>query len=91
MGLGINFWLFVFQAIAFSVFATWCYLDNHHSTLAVILLHTAGNLSLDIFTFQAGTIKFWLYTLFMVVGAIIVSLVFLKERKEVRHARQLSS
>lgn len=91
MGLGINFWLFVFQAIAFSVFATWCYLDNHHSTLAVILLHTAGNLSLDIFAFQAGTIKFWLYTLFMVVGAIIVSLVFLKERKEVRHAQPLHS
>jgi hypothetical protein len=33
MGLGFNFWLFVAQAVAFSVFATWCDVDNRHSTM----------------------------------------------------------
>jgi len=80
MGLGFDFWLFVAQAVSFSIYATWCYVDNRHSTLAAILLHTVGNLCNDIFTLPGGTLKFQLYTLFMVAGAIVISLVWLKRK-----------
>jgi membrane protease YdiL (CAAX protease family) len=89
IGLGFNFWLFIAQAVAFSVFATWCYVDNHHSTMAAILLHTVGNLSNDIFNYQAGTPKFWLYTLFMVVGAIIVGIVWLRRKGGTEYVQQV--
>ncbi len=80
MGLGLNFWLFVAQAVAFSFYATWCYLDNQNSTLAAILLHTVGNLCNDIFTLQGGTLKFQLHTVFMVVGALAIALIWLRRR-----------
>ncbi len=80
MGLGLNFWLFVAQAVAFSFYATWCYIDNRYSTLAAILLHTVGNLCNDIFTLQGGTLKFQLHTLFMVVGALAIGLIWLRRR-----------
>ncbi len=89
IGLGFNFWLFVAQAVAFSVFATWCYVDNHHSTMAAILIHTIANLSNDIFNYQVGTTKFWLYTLLMVVGAILVSAVWLRKERGTEHVQQL--
>ena len=81
MGLGFDFWLFVTQAVSFSIYATWCYVGNGHSTLAAILLHTVGNLCNDIFTLPGGTLKFQLYTLFMVVGAVAISAFWLR-RKE---------
>jgi membrane protease YdiL (CAAX protease family) len=80
MGLGFDFWLFVAQAISFSIYASWCYVDNRHSTLAAILLHTVGNLCNDIFTLPGGTLKFQLYTLFMVVGAVVFSLIWSKRK-----------
>jgi membrane protease YdiL (CAAX protease family) len=80
MGLGFDFWLFVAQAISFSVYATWCYVDNGHSTLAAILLHTVGNLCNDIFTLPGGTLKFQLYTLFMVMGAVVFSSIWSKRK-----------
>lgn len=83
MGFGFDFWLFVAQALSFSIYATWCYVDNRHSTLAAILLHTIGNLCNDIFTLPGGTLKFQLYTLFMVVGAIVISLVWLKRKRDI--------
>ncbi len=72
MGLGLNFWAFVAQAVAFSFIATWCYVDNGHSTLAAVLLHTVGNLSNDIFTLQGGTLKFQVYTVLMVLAALAI-------------------
>jgi uncharacterized protein len=81
MGLGFNFWLFVIQAVSFSVYATWCYVDNQHSTLAAILLHTTGNLCLDIFTNRPGTIKFQLLTLLMALGAAIVSIIWVRSKE----------
>ncbi len=80
MGLGLSFWLFVAQAVAFSFYATWCYLDNRHSTLAAILLHTVGNLCNDIFTLQGGTLKFEVQTFFMVVGALAIGLIWMQGR-----------
>lgn len=80
MGLGINFWLFVAQAVSFSVFASWCYVDNQHSTLAAILLHTVGNLCNDIFALPGGTLKFDIYTGLMVIGAVVIGLVWLRQK-----------
>lgn len=83
MGLGLDFWLFVAQATAFSFYATWCYLDNGHSTLAAILLHTIGNLCNDLLVLLGGPVKYQVYTVFMVAGAVIISLAWqTKSRKE---------
>jgi membrane protease YdiL (CAAX protease family) len=84
MGLGINFWLFVAQAVAFSFYATWCYVDNQHSTLAAVLLHTIGNLCNDLFTLSGGTLKFQLQTLLMVVGAFVIILLWLGRRESLQ-------
>lgn len=46
---GIELALFVAFVVGGSFYNTWCYNDNRRSTLAVILLHTVANLSLDIF------------------------------------------
>jgi len=46
---GVEFTLFVVFVVAGSFYNTWCYNDNNRSTLAVILLHTVANLSLDTF------------------------------------------
>ena len=81
MGLGLNFWLFVSQAVAFSFYATWCYVDNQHSTLAAVLLHTIGNLSNDLFTLSGGTLKFQVQTLLMVIGALLIALIWLRRRE----------
>lgn len=86
MGFDFDFLMFVAQAVSFSLFATWWYLGNGHSTLAAILTHTVGNLCNDIFTLQAGTMSFQLYTLFMVIGAILISLVWLKRKEVLQYA-----
>jgi membrane protease YdiL (CAAX protease family) len=44
-----GFAIFATFGLINTIYFTWCYNDNHRSTLAVILLHTVGNLSLDIF------------------------------------------
>lgn len=46
---GIDFTVFIGFVLAGSIYSTCCYNDNHRSTLAVILLHTVANLSLDTF------------------------------------------
>lgn len=46
---GLGFVLFIAFVLAGSIYSTWCYNDNRRSTLAVILLHTVANLSLDTF------------------------------------------
>ena len=81
MGMGFEFWLFVTQAVAFSFYATWCYVDNGRSTLAAILLHTLGNLSNDIFTLQGGTLKLPLYTVLMLLGAVIIHVLMSRGRE----------
>ncbi len=81
MGLGMNFWLFVIQAVAFSFYATWCYVDNRHSTLAAVLLHTVGNLCNDLFTLPGGTLKFQVQTLLMAIGALVIALSWLRQRE----------
>ena len=43
------FIIFVVFGVANTIYYTWCYNENRRSTLAVILLHTVGNVSLDTF------------------------------------------
>jgi len=74
MGFGIEFIFFILFVVASSVYSTWCYLDNGHSTLAVTLLHCTGNLSLDIFVFAFGTLKNRFYILLMALGAVLIIL-----------------
>jgi membrane protease YdiL (CAAX protease family) len=85
MGIGLDFWLFVVQAIAFSVYASWCYVDNRHSTLAAVLMHTIGNLCNDIFALMGSPTKFQLYTLIMVVGALVLGLIFQFQKGQVEY------
>ncbi len=89
MGLGVNFWLFVIQAVAFSFYATWCYVDNRHSTLAAVLLHTVGNLCNDLFTLSGGTLKFQIQTLLMALGALAIAVSWLSRRKSPQPRIQL--
>ena len=85
-GLGLSFWLFVLQAVAFSFYATWCYVENRQSTFAAILLHTVGNLCNDLFALPAGTLKFQIYTMLMVIGAVAIGLIAFRPR-ELQHVR----
>ncbi len=78
MGLGLDFWLFVAQAVSFSFYATWSYVGNSHSTLAAIVLHTIGNLCNDFLTLAPGTPKFQIYTAFMIIGALLICLNWLR-------------
>jgi membrane protease YdiL (CAAX protease family) len=72
---GINFTLFVAFVIAGSFYSTWCYNDNHRSTLAVILLHTVANLSLDTFLLPGtGEYIFKIVTAF---GAVMIAVAWM--------------
>lgn len=53
-GFGIDFFIFVGFVISTAIYSTWFYNANGRSTLAAILLHCVGNLSLDIFS-ASGT------------------------------------
>jgi membrane protease YdiL (CAAX protease family) len=73
MGFGLDFVLFIVTVLAFSVYTTWCYNDNSHSTLAATLLHGAGNLCIVLFTDGSSTLQYRLYALLMALGAVVVS------------------
>ena len=72
---GINFSLFIAFVLAGSIYSTWCYNDNHRSTLAVILLHTVANLSLDAFLLSGAgeTIS----KMLIVVSAMVIALAWI--------------
>ena len=76
MGFGSDFLLFVVAAVSSSVYATWCYNGNGSSTLAAVLLHTTGNLTLDALTDGPGTPQFRLYVLLMALGAVGIGVVW---------------
>jgi membrane protease YdiL (CAAX protease family) len=78
-GFGIDFWLFFAFVLAGSVYSTWCYNDNGRSTLAATLLHTTANLSLDIFNAPGTQMR--VYTLLLLAGAVVVGLVWLREKR----------
>ena len=70
MGFGLDFIFFVLFVVATSVVSTWCYMDNHHSTLAVTLLHCSGNLSFDIFAYDPGSMKHHIFVILATLVAI---------------------
>jgi len=76
MGFGVDFLFFVAFVISSSVFSAWCYYGNQRSIMAVTLLHTASNLSFDIFAYPPGTTKHFVFVLLTCLGAILI-LVFL--------------
>ena len=78
MGFGLDFILYIISVISLSVFSTWCYLGNGHSTLAITLLHTTGNLSFDIFAYAPGSLKHRILVLIIMFGAIILLAYFPK-------------
>lgn len=69
---GIDFALFVAFVLASSIYSTWCYNDNRRSTLAVILLHTVANLSLDTFLLP-GTGEH-IFKIVAAIGAVLVAI-----------------
>jgi len=72
---GIDFTLFVAFVLAGSLYATWCYNDNHRSTLAVILFHTTANLALDIFLLP-GTGEY-IFKVVYVLSAVVIAIAWL--------------
>ncbi|NTU54825.1 MAG: CPBP family intramembrane metalloprotease [Anaerolineales bacterium] len=69
---GVDFTLFVVFVLAGSMYSTWCYNDNQRSTLAVILLHTVANLSLDTFLLP-GTGEY-IFKIVAAVGAVMIAI-----------------
>ncbi len=74
MGFGLDFVLFVATALAASIFFTWCYNANRRSTLAVILFHTVGNLSVDTFMLPGTGPR--IFNLLFVFGAVAIAAVW---------------
>ena len=69
---GIEFALFVAFVTSGSFYNTWCYNDNHRSTLAVILLHTVANLALDTFLLP-GTGEY-IFKVVAAFGAVLIAI-----------------
>lgn len=78
MGFGLDFVFYVIFVFATAVYSTWCYMDNGHSTLAVTLLHTMGNLSIDIFAADPQTLKYRFNVIFMAIGALFLLTYWIK-------------
>ena len=74
-GFGLDFIIFIGLVMASSIYSTWCYLENGHSTLAVTLLHASFNLSLDCFV-VAGSPFQRLSSLGIIVLAGILALIW---------------
>jgi hypothetical protein len=70
--------LFIAFVIASSIYSTWCYNGNHRSTLAVMLLHFTGNLSLDVFTVPGMQDR--IFKVLFVLGAVVIFTVWATRR-----------
>ncbi len=74
-GFGLDFWIFIAMVIAGSIYSTWCYNSNQRSLLAVILLHAASNLNLDLFTGPGMERR--LYFFLVILGALVVAAIWI--------------
>jgi membrane protease YdiL (CAAX protease family) len=81
---GFNFWLYLAFIIASSIFSTWCYNENHRSTLAVILLHTTANLASNIFLLY-GTGEH-IFTILLALGAVVITAAWMFPSGKLKHA-----
>jgi membrane protease YdiL (CAAX protease family) len=73
MGFRLDFLLFVLTATATSFYETWSYYGNGRSTMAATLLHTVGNLLIDLCTEGPGTFQFRTFSLLIVAGAVMIA------------------
>lgn len=76
MGFGSDFLIFILFVISSSVLSAWCYYGNRRSIMAATLLHTAGNLSFDIFAYAPGTSKHLIFVLLTALCAVLVLVYF---------------
>jgi membrane protease YdiL (CAAX protease family) len=74
-GSALDFTLFILFVLASSIYSTWCYNDNHRSTLAVILLHTVANLALDTFLLP-GTGEY-IFKIVAAFGAVMIAVAWM--------------
>ena len=81
---GIDFSLFVAYVMAGSLYATWCYNENHRNTLAVILFHTTANLALDTFLLP-GTGEY-IFKVIYVLSAMMIALAWMMPSQQRKHA-----
>ena len=84
MGFGRDFLIFIVFVIATSVLTAWCYYGNRRSIMAAALLHTAGNLSFDIFAYAPGTTKHLVFVLLSALSAVLVLIYFQVQAKKIR-------
>jgi membrane protease YdiL (CAAX protease family) len=84
MGFGLDFVLFVAFVVASSIYSTWCYNANRRSTLAVILLHTVGNLSLDTFMLPGAGSQ--IFNVIFVFGAMVITMVWVTRSRKLTNA-----
>jgi uncharacterized protein len=73
-GLGLDFWIFVGMVMAGSIYSTWCYNSNQRSTLAVILLHTTLNLSLDLLSDPGADRR--PFFILIILGALVIAAIW---------------
>jgi len=71
----IDFSIFIAFVVASSIYSTWCYNDNHRSTLATILLHTVANLALDVFMLP-GTGEY-IFKVICTLGAVLIAIAWM--------------
>ena len=81
MGFGPDFLIFILFVISTSVITAWCYYSNNQSVLAAALLHTAGNLSFDIFAYAPGTTKHLVFVLLSAFAAVLILFYFQFSKK----------
>ena len=74
-GFGPDFLVFIVFGLASSIYATWCYNDNRRSILAVILLHTTGNLALDAFMLSGSGEH--IFKLILAFSAVFIALAWI--------------
>lgn len=76
-----DFTLFIVGVLAFSIYTTWCYNESYRSILAVILLHTVGNLALDVFMLEGR--GEYVSKIVFILGTVIVAIAWmLPSRKQ---------
>ena len=70
-----DFTMFVGFVLASSIYSTWCYNETHRSTLAATLLHTTGNLSLDIFMLSGVGEN--IFKVVLILGAVVIAIAWM--------------
>jgi membrane protease YdiL (CAAX protease family) len=87
-GFGLDWWMFIAFIVSTSIYSTWCYNANQQSTLAVIFLHTAINVYLDIFLLPGR--GEWIYKGLFTLSAIGIALTRMVPWQRLEHQELLT-